>query len=96
MAFKKGMSGNPEGRKKGIPNKTGIEIKQTLNDILSDEIESIPERLNKLSDKERLDIIVKLLPYVTTKCQDDNKTDANDIRQPQTIINLGSGIKPPE
>ena len=79
MAFKKGESGNPEGRPKGTPNKTSTEIKQTLNDILCGEIEAIPERLTQLSDKDRLDIVIKLLPYILPKQKELEIT--NDITQ---------------
>ena len=87
MAFKKGESGNPEGRPKGTPNKTSIEIKQTLNDILSGEIETLPERLNQLSDKDRLDIVIKLLPYILPKQKELEIT--NDI----TKMNLPDYMK---
>lgn len=55
------------GRPKGAQNKTSKQVKEILSDILSDEIEAMPERLNQLSDKERLDIVVKLLPYILPK-----------------------------
>lgn len=87
MAFKKGESGNPEGRPKGTPNKTSTEIKQTLNDILCNEIEAIPERLNQLSDKDRLDIVIKLLPYILPKQKELEIT--NDI----TKMNLPDYMK---
>ena len=87
MAFKKGESGNPQGRPTGTPNKTSIEIKQTLNDILSGEIETLPERLNQLSDKDRLDIVIKLLPYILPKQKELEIT--NDI----TKMNLPDYIK---
>ena len=87
MAFKKGISGNPEGRPKGTPNKTSTEIKQTLNDILCNEIEAIPERLNQLSDKDRLDIVIKLLPYILPKQKEMEIT--NDI----TKMNLPDYMK---
>ena len=87
MAFKKGISGNPEGRPKGTPNKTSTEIKQTLNDILCNEIEAIPERLTQLSDKDRLDIVIKLLPYILPKQKELEIT--NDI----TKMNLPDYIK---
>ena len=87
MAFKKGVSGNPEGRPKGTPNKTSTEIKQTLNDILCNEIEAIPERLTQLSDKDRLDIVIKLLPYILPKQKELEIT--NDI----TKMNLPDYMK---
>ena len=87
MAFKKGESGNPEGRPKGTPNKTSTEIKQTLNDILCNEIEAIPERLTQLSDKDRLDIVIKLLPYILPKQKELEIT--NDI----TKMNLPDYMK---
>ena len=87
MAFKKGISGNPEGRPKGTPNKTSTEIKQTLNDILCNEIEAIPERLTQLSDKDRLDIVIKLLPYILHKQKELEIT--NDI----TKMNLPDYMK---
>ena len=34
MTFKKGQSGNPAGRKKGVKNKTTTEFKVYLNDLL--------------------------------------------------------------
>ena len=38
-----------------------------LNEVLIKEIKSIPERLNQLTDKERFDIVIKLLPYIIPK-----------------------------
>nr|HMP31831.1 hypothetical protein [Saprospiraceae bacterium] len=66
--FKKGEGGRP----KGALNKTAKQIKELLTEIVSIEFESLSERMNQLSDKERLEILVKLLPYLLPKCQQDN------------------------
>jgi hypothetical protein len=71
MAFKTGISGNPNGRPTGSKNKITLEIKETLKEIIESEISNIPSRLESLSDKDRLEFITKLLPYVISKKSND-------------------------
>lgn len=65
------------GRTKGTLNKTTTETKEILKNIVSVEIENINVLLDKLEPKERLDIIIKLLPYILPKQNEiavENKT----------------------
>ncbi|MBK8549174.1 MAG: hypothetical protein IPL63_18050 [Saprospiraceae bacterium] len=67
--FKPGEGGRP----KGATNKTASQIKELLTAIVNNEIDTLTERFNNLTDKERLEILIKLMPYVLPKCQDDIK-----------------------
>ena len=69
MAQKKGQTGNPNGRPKGIPNKVTKDVRQLLNDIVQRNIANIEDDLKELSSKERLQIITGLLPFVVPKLQ---------------------------
>jgi hypothetical protein len=55
------------GRQKGTPNKITKEVRERIQDIINTELESIDNLLAELTAKERLDIIIKLLPYVVAK-----------------------------
>ncbi|HXH17488.1 MAG TPA: hypothetical protein VNJ07_00270 [Chitinophagales bacterium] len=57
------------GREAGTPNKLTKELRAILKDLLHRELEALPERLEKLEGKERLEILVKLLPYVLPKVE---------------------------
>ena len=57
------------GREKGTPNKLTKELRAALKDVLYDEIERLPHRLNELETKDRLELLVKLMPYVFPKVQ---------------------------
>jgi len=76
--FKPGEGGRP----KGAQNKTSKQVKEILSDILSDEIETLPERLNQLSDKDRLDIVIKLLPYLLPKQREIDMNVTKDFNIP--------------
>jgi len=76
--FKTGEGGRP----KGAQNKTSKQVKEILSDILSDEIETLPERLNQLSDKDRLDIVIKLLPYLLPKQREIDMNVTKDFNIP--------------
>ena len=52
------------GREKGTPNKLTKELRAALKDVLYDEIERLPHRLDELETKDRLELLVKLMPYV--------------------------------
>ena len=52
------------GRKKGTPNKLTKELRSLLKDLLYEELETISTRLDELKPKERLEIVLKLMPYV--------------------------------
>ena len=75
MAFKKNNNLST-GRPKGSINKTTAETKELLQKIVSNELEGIAERLEKLDNKERIDAVIKLLPYIVprqTEIAVDNK-----------------------
>ena len=57
------------GREKGTPNKLTAELRSALKDVLYEEIEQIPHRLDELETKDRLELLVKLMPYVFPKVQ---------------------------
>ena len=55
------------GREAGTPNKLTKELRIALKNIMFQEIELIPEHLKSLMPKERLELIIKLMPYVFPK-----------------------------
>ena len=55
------------GRAKGTPNRLTKELRTVLKDIVYRELESIELRLDELEPKERIELTIKLMPYVFPK-----------------------------
>jgi hypothetical protein len=55
------------GREKGTPNRLTKELRSVLKDIVYRELETIELRLDELEPKERIELIIKLMPYVFPK-----------------------------
>ena len=89
--IKKGATLNPNGRPKGSRNKLSIETRDLIQSFISKELESIGERIEELEPKERLDVLIKLLPYIVPKQKD---IEANEAIERSVTINLGNGTKP--
>jgi hypothetical protein len=62
------------GREKGTPNKLTKELRNLLKDIIYNELESLDEKLDKLEPKERIEFIIKFLPYTLPKLQNISHT----------------------
>lgn len=63
------------GRSAGTPNKVSKAIREMLTDSLKDHVNRIPQYLDNLDDdKDRLDAITKLLPYVAPKVREAPKS----------------------
>ena len=62
------------GRKKGTPNRLTRELRTILKDVLYQEMEHLEERLNDLDPKDRMQIVLKLMPYVFPKVMDVQST----------------------
>ena len=85
--FKPGQSGNPKGRPKGTPNKSTAELKEALQSVLDSELGKIQKHLNQLEPKERLEIIIKLLPYILPKTsQIEHTAIIEEKKEPQPRI----------
>ena len=57
------------GRQAGTPNKLTSELRSVLKDFIYSELEEIPTRLKELPNKERLEVVLKLLPYALPKIE---------------------------
>ena len=55
------------GRQKGTPNRITKELRSLLKDVMYDEIGALQERLDALNPKERVELLVKLMPYALPK-----------------------------
>ena len=60
------------GRTKGTPNKLTKEIRSVLKDIIFYELENIEEKLVQLEPKDRIELIIKLIPYALPKVEQVN------------------------
>ena len=57
------------GRTKGTPNKITNEIRKKLKNIVDNELDILEESIKHLDSKERLELLIKLIPYVVPKVQ---------------------------
>ena len=55
------------GRQKGTPNRLTKELRTILKDVLYNELERIEELLESLEPKERLELVIKLMPFALPK-----------------------------
>ena len=55
------------GREKGTPNRITKELRSLLKDVLYEEIGALQERLDTLNPKERVELLIKLMPYALPK-----------------------------
>lgn len=64
--MEKGFKGirNENGRPKGSLNKTTSETKELLKNIVSNQLDKVEDLLNDLEPKDRIDAVIKLLPYI--------------------------------
>jgi hypothetical protein len=70
MAFVKGKSGNPNGRKKGIPNKSTAEIKEIITRVVGNQLDMLEDDLKKIrkeSPARAAEIYMKMVDYVLPK-----------------------------
>ena len=55
------------GRQKGTPNKLTKELRTLLKDIIYDELEGLQEYLGALNPKDRVELLIKLMPFILPK-----------------------------
>ena len=55
------------GREKGTPNRMTKVLRSVLKDVLYEDMEALQERLDTLKTKERVELLIKLMPYALRK-----------------------------
>jgi hypothetical protein len=63
MAFTHGNKFGAKSSRKGIPNKATQEIRNTITDLLHKEFSNIEQYKKGLTNKEWLDVLLRLAPY---------------------------------
>jgi hypothetical protein len=57
------------GRVAGTPNRLTKELRTVLRDMIAAEMDALPKTLEGLTAKERLDVVIKLLPFCMPKVE---------------------------
>ena len=57
------------GREQGTCNTLTKELRSILKGIIAKELEAIPETLQNIEPEKRLEIVLKLLPFVLPKVE---------------------------
>lgn len=63
MPFKKGESGNPEGKPPGTKNKINQEIRQRIANFLDENFDKVKEDLEELEPRDRVRFYIELLQF---------------------------------
>jgi hypothetical protein len=75
---------NPTGRPAGSQNKVTVEIRQRINDIVENQLQTFESDLQAIEPKDRLQMIEKLLSYLIPKMQAQSiEIDINKLTDEQ-------------
>ena len=66
------------GRKKGTPNRLTKEVRTLLKNLLFSELSQVESHFEKLDPKDRIELLIKLMPYVCPKIQ----TASHSLNEP--------------
>ena len=69
MKYKKGVSGNPNGRPKGAKNKVTAALIERVEQLIANNFETLESDLRELEPRERVKAIISLLNYALPKRQ---------------------------
>lgn len=83
MPFKRGNSGNPNGRPAGSPNKTKP-LRDQITAFVNGKWDSIEEDFESLDPKERIQLFIKLLSYTIPQLSAVNVT--NDLERQLEVL----------
>jgi len=67
MAQRKGQTGNPKGRKPGVPNKVTRFGREFILEMLETRRERIGEELDKLTGRDFINAVVDLMAFAIPK-----------------------------
>ena len=84
MAFVKGQSGNPNGRKKGKANRTTEEAKSIINRIVDKSLTWAEEDIEKLRKKEPIrafELAMRLMEYAYPKLKSIDVNGTMEVNQ---------------
>ncbi len=80
------------GRGIGSLNHTTKEVRNILKEVIDNELHHIEDLLNELPTRERLDFIIKLLPYVLSKLAPEPIEQPKEpIKQFEVVVLKGNG-----
>jgi hypothetical protein len=89
MPFIKGQSGNVNGRKHGVPNKTTKDMKELLKSVLEENLAYINSVQDELTIQDRIALIKTMLPYTNPKLSSIVVKDEGSFNAFKTIdINI--------
>ena len=80
--FKPGESGNPNGRKKGVPNKDTQEVKDAYLALIQGNLPQLQAWLDRVAERDpgrAIDLLLKLSPFVIPKKQEMDLNMENPI-----------------
>ncbi len=64
MPHKKGVTNNPHGRKKGVPNKSTTELRELLQVFVEENLEELQATFSRLEPWQKLNFFEKMLKMV--------------------------------
>lgn len=84
--MKKGHTNNPNGRPRGVPNKTTKTAREWLSALIDQHRELIESDLREMEPEKRVTAIIKLLEFVVPKASSNmnisfDRLDESELNQ---------------
>ena len=81
MPFERGKSGNPDGRKKGTPNRTTEEVRQALLKLLDENLDQLRKDLKTMKPRDRATILITLAKHCTPPAMNPERLTEEQLLQ---------------